>query len=211
MSKAKEKKQKSRDEIEMAEGDENSEGGRPGGVDDAESAGDVSARSGDAESVSEIDRLQAENDDLRDKWLRAAADLDNFRKRTAREKQKEIGYARIGILLPLLEVLDDLERALEQGGGERGDLHKGVEMIRGKFVDKLASVGVAPFDTVGEAFDPESMEAVAAVPAPGGEANRVVGEIRKGYRLGDRVIRPAQVSVSAEAPEPDGNEVDEKS
>jgi molecular chaperone GrpE len=84
-------------------------------------------------------------------------------------------------------------------------------MIRGKFVNQLASVGVAPFETVGEAFDPESMEAVAAVPVSGGEPNRVVGEIRKGYRLGDRVIRPAQVSVSAEAPDSDGNEENEKS
>jgi len=158
----------------------------------------------DREGGTGEDRLRAEVEEFRDKWLRSAAELDNFRKRTARERQREIRFARDGVVLPLLEVLDDLERALDhEGGGSDDELREGVDMIRQKFLDKLAEVGIEPFSSVGEDFDPEKMEALATISMDDVEPNRVVGEIRKGYRMNDRILRPAQVSVAAAKAEPD--------
>ncbi len=151
------------------------------------------------DTLSEVEELQAEIETLRDKWLRSVADMDNFRKRTARERKREVEFARMGVLLPLLDVLDDLERSLDHSGGGDKDLRKGVELIREKFNKALTSFSVIPFETVGKAFDPENMEALAAVPTADVEENQVIGEIRRGYRRHDRLIRPAQVSVAAPA------------
>lgn len=165
-------------------------------VDEGLQDADVS-ESSDVAELSELELLKLENEELRDKWLRAVADLDNFRKRTSRDRQRELEFCRMGVLLPLFEVLDDLERALDHGGREEEDVRTGVEKIRDKFVNQLASIGVTSLSAEGEAFDPECMEALATVPTAEVESDRVIGEIRKGYRLGDRIIRPAQVSVSA--------------
>ncbi|MFH1279872.1 MAG: nucleotide exchange factor GrpE [Candidatus Eisenbacteria bacterium] len=153
-----------------------------------------------AEAPSEADELGRRAADLEDKWLRAVADLDNFRKRTARDRERDLWAARAGVTIPLLEVLDDFDRAL--GGEEDGaPFRKGVEMIRGKFVAVLEGLGVRGFDSVGEPFDPERHDALQNVPDPGVPAGHVAAEIRRGYLSGDRVLRPAMVAVAAPAAE----------
>ena len=142
--------------------------------------------------------LREENEKLRDKWLRAVADLDNFRKRAARDRQRELLFARTGVIVPLLEVLDDMERAADHDGASADDLIKGIEMTREKFVDKLSSIGVEPIATIGKPFDPDVMEALATIPSAKSDPGTVIAEIRKGYLLNDAVIRHAQVSVAAE-------------
>jgi len=127
------------------------------------------------------------------------ADLDNFRKRTAREREKERGLLKGALVLPFLDVMDDLERALAEKGGGEEDFRRGVEMIRRKFLAVLGAQGVEPFPSMDTPFDPERHEALQTVPDPDREAGMVAAEIRRGYRMGDRVLRPAQVAVAAPA------------
>ncbi|MBN1826742.1 MAG: nucleotide exchange factor GrpE [Candidatus Eisenbacteria bacterium] len=160
---------------------------------------------GSAEPTEE-DTLRLRVEELNDRWLRAVADLDNFRKRTAREREKERGLIRAAVILPLLDVLDDLERALAKGkGAGPEDFRSGIEMIHRKFLGALGEQGVLPIASLDRPFDPELHEAFQAVPDPSGEEGRVVAEIRRGYRIGDHVIRPSQVAVSA-PPAGDGSE-----
>ncbi len=156
-----------------------------------------------------LEVLREENEKLRDKWLRAVAELDNFRKRAARDRQREILFARTAAIVPLLEVLDDVERAVDHEGASVDDLRRGIEMIRDKFIDKLASIGVEAIESMEKPFDPERMDALATVPCADVPAGTVIGEIRKGYLLNDAVIRHAQVSVAA-VPDDDGPDGDEK-
>jgi molecular chaperone GrpE len=145
--------------------------------------------------------LRLEIAGLTDKWLRAAADLENYRKRTARDRERDLWSARAGVALALLEVLDDLERALADDKGDADAFRRGVELIRSKFLSALDSIGVSPFVSVGEPFDPEKHEALARVPATEAEDGRVAAEIRRGYRWGDRVLRHALVAVAEAAHE----------
>ncbi len=143
--------------------------------------------------------LRLEIAGLTDKWLRAAADLENYRKRTARDRERDLWSARAGVALALLEVLDDLERALADDKGDAEAFRRGVELIRSKFLSALDSIGVSPFVSVGEPFDPEKHEALARVPATQAEDGRVAAEIRRGYRWGGRVLRHALVAVAEAA------------
>jgi molecular chaperone GrpE len=148
-----------------------------------------------------IRTLEAKVEELTDQWLRAVAELDNFRKRAAKERRKEIFLAQAGTLRPFLDVVDDFERALSQGEAENGDVMRGVRMIYEKFQHTLESLGVEPFTAVGETFDPTCMEALTTLSVPGRPENEVVGEIRKGYRFRDEIVRTAQVTVNQPAAE----------
>lgn len=145
----------------------------------------------------ESEELRRRAAEMEDKWLRAVADLDNFRKRTARDRERDLWAARAGIALPLLDVLDDFDRALGEEG-EGGDaFREGVEMIREKFAATLEGLGVKGFDSVGEPFDPERHHALQSLPAEEVPEGHVAAEIRRGYLSGDRVLRPALVAVAA--------------
>ncbi len=143
--------------------------------------------------------LQRERDELQDRLLRTAAEFDNYRKRTEREKRDWSDATTAEILRDVLPILDDLERALAappaEDGGDAG-LRAGVELIRRQFAEVLKRRGVEPIEAIGQDFDPMWHEAVAHEPANGRRDDEITGELRRGYRIGQRLLRPAQVRVA---------------
>lgn len=162
------------------------------------------AESGDGESEEaenlrrQLEAKELEAKESRDRLLRQAADLDNYKKRATREKADAIRYANESLVKDLLPVLDNLERALRyaQGGGNGKPLLDGIEMVRKDFLEILGRHGVSQVSAVGERFDPSKHEAVAQVESKEQDPNTVVDEYRKGYYLLDRLLRPAQVTVA---------------
>jgi molecular chaperone GrpE len=151
----------------------------------------------------EADRLRAEAGQLQDKLLRQAAEYQNYRRRSENDRAEAVRRGRQEVLLPVLDVYDDLRRSLEaarQSGGAEGAvgaLVEGVELVHRKFQDALGRVGVEPIEAVGRPFDEEEHEAVMQQPAEDAEPGTVLAEVQPGYRLGDRVLRHARVIVAA--------------
>jgi len=146
------------------------------------------------------DRLAAEKTDLFDRLLRKQAEFENFRKRTEREMQETYRRARADVLLDILPALDNLERALKHS--ENADatvLHEGLALIYKQLSDTLGRHGLEAIDSVGKPFDPELHEAVAAEPNEEVEDHTVLDELQRGYKLGDRLLRPARVKVSVQS------------
>ena len=141
--------------------------------------------------------MKAERDRLYDAWLRTTADFENSRKRTERERDEFRQCAIESLLLQLLPVLDNFERALESlpPGMQRG-FAEGVNLIYKQFGDLLAKHGVTPIQTEGEMFDPHLHEAVETEARNDVPHHRILCERQRGYKLGNRVIRPARVKVS---------------
>jgi molecular chaperone GrpE len=146
---------------------------------------------------SELETIRAEAADWRDKFLRKSAEFDNYRKRTRQETEFLGRAVAEALVLQLLPIMDDFDRVLEHSAPD-DPLRKGVELIRDKLRAFFESQNVQRCDCVGKPFDPEEHEAVMTQPTPGFPPGTVLNVIRPGYRLGDRVIRHAQVIVSAE-------------
>jgi molecular chaperone GrpE len=141
--------------------------------------------------------LKKERDELYDRLLRATAEFDNYRKRTERERRETSERVTASVLEEVLPVVDDFERALRADAGTSAEtLRTGVEIIYKQFQDMLARRGVTAIDAVGERFDPHVHQAVAYDESPGHRDGEVVEELRRGYRLGDRLLRPAMVRVA---------------
>jgi molecular chaperone GrpE len=131
-----------------------------------------------------------------DSYLRLAADFDNYRKRVAREHSELTARANERLVNELLPVLDDLERALEAATEhEEAKLEEGVQLVHRSLAALLERHGLTEIDTEG-AFDPHVHEALLAQPAEGAEEGSVLQVLQKGYRLGDKVLRPARVIVA---------------
>ena len=144
-----------------------------------------------------ITELRREADDYRDRWLRKTAEFDNYRKRVERERREHADQAIVDLLESLLIVVDDFDRALTvEAGPEAEAYRKGVELIHAKFHDLLKRRGVTPIDALGADFDPNFHQAVMHESSPGHRDGEVIGELRKGYMLGDRLLRPAMVKVA---------------
>ena len=141
--------------------------------------------------------LQRERDDYRDRWMRKSAEFDNYRKRVERERREQSDQAVVDLLQELLLVVDDFDRALTVDSGD-GDpaYRKGVELIHGKLHDLLGKYGVKPIDALGADFDPNVHQAVVHEVSPDHREGEVIGELRKGYTLNDRLLRPAMVKVA---------------
>jgi molecular chaperone GrpE len=133
-----------------------------------------------------------------DRWLRQTAELDNFKKRTARERDEAIRLANEALIKDLLPVVDNLERAVAHasGGGNGKPLVEGVEMVLRQFLDVLTKHGAVQMLAVGQPFDPAKHEAMTQVESDDHEPNSVVEEHQKGYLFRDRLLRPALVSVA---------------
>lgn len=145
----------------------------------------------------EMARSQAEIADLSSRLLRAQADFENYRRRTAKEREDLVAYANQRLLISFLPVLDNLDRALSAPKVEGDDkLRQGVELTARSFREILAKEGVIPIEAAGTPFDPNLHEAVMTVESEEHEDGTVVAEFQKGYRLADRVIRPSMVQVS---------------
>jgi molecular chaperone GrpE len=136
--------------------------------------------------------LQRDYRELNDRYLRLAADFDNFRKRSAREMDAQARFAVEGFAVELLEVADNFERALRS---EDGKAREGLEQIQKLFRTVLERHGIYPIESVGTRFDPACHEAVVSLPSEC-EEGTVVEEFTSGYRMHDRVIRCAKVAVS---------------
>lgn len=146
----------------------------------------------------QLEKKESEAKENYDRFLRQVAELENFKKRMAREKGEAIRYANENLMKDLLPVLDNLERAVDhaQGGDNGKPLLEGVEMVLKGFLDVLNKYGVTQISAKGESFDPEKHEAIAQVESEAYEPNTVVEEHHKGYYLLDRLLRPSLVSVA---------------
>jgi molecular chaperone GrpE len=144
----------------------------------------------------EVDRLRRALDEEQQRTLRVLADLDTIRRRAAREHEAARREGRRAALLPLLPVLDTLERALAAGSTDRA-FYDGVAATHRLFLGALREAGAEPIESVNRPFDPTVHEAVATVLADQVEPGTVVRELRRGWRLGDELLRPAQVVVAA--------------
>jgi molecular chaperone GrpE len=147
---------------------------------------------------------ETEAKDNYDRFVRAVADLDNFKKRTQRERAETLRFAQEPLIRDLLPVVDNLERAVThaQSGDNGQPLVEGVGLVLRSLLDLLEKHGVARIDARGERFDPNRHEALARVERADEEPNRVVDQYQPGYLLHDRLLRPAQVTVSARPDKP---------
>ncbi len=132
-----------------------------------------------------------------DRFLRAQAELENYKKRVEREKSNLVKYGNEELIKAILPVIDNLERALNHSAGEDSDgLKEGVKITLNQLLQVLEKFGVTPVPSVGEPFDPSKHEAMMRVESTDHEPNTVVTELQKGYFLNDRLLRPAMVSVA---------------
>ena len=156
------------------------------------------ASSGAAPAGSELQKVQAERDSLFDRLARQQAEFDNYRKRATREQQEFRQYAVSDALKQFLPVLDSFDRALAVSSNDGGDekLRSGVELVRKQMLDTLARLGVTPIEAEGSVFDPQFHEAIEMVDTPDAKDNHVISELQRGYRLKDRLLRPAMVRVA---------------
>lgn len=153
---------------------------------------------GEGQAVSqEIEALVAQAAKAQENWARTQADFDNFRKRTARERQELIKSANERLLQDLLAPLDHFEMGLQsaQKTSQDDPLRQGMEMVLAQFQQFLSSQGVTEIQALGQPFDPALHEAVAHQESPEPEG-QVTQQLRKGYRLNDKLLRPASVIVS---------------
>jgi molecular chaperone GrpE len=169
----------------------------------SETAGQVAAAEGEGLSDSVItadraDELQRERDEFKDLLLRKTAEFDNYRRRTERERQAQSETAAADLLGELLPLVDDLERALQaESGGEGAEAYRrGVELIHRQLMEILRKRGVKPIEALGADFDPHHHQAVAHEAVAGHREGEVIEEYRRGYMLGDRLLRPSMVKVA---------------
>ena len=148
-------------------------------------------------AAASAEQLQKERDDYYDRLLRKTAEFDNFRKRVERERKDFTEWAAADVLSDLLAVMDDFDRALAaQAPAEAQPYKTGVELIHKALADLVKKRGVTPIETLGTDFDPHKHQAVAYDVVDGAREGDVVQELRKGYMLGERLLRPALVKVA---------------
>ena len=161
-----------------------------------------------AQVLSVLDKLKAENEELKDRTLRTVAEMDNLRKRTAREMTDARTYAVSNFARDLLGVGDNLQRAIqavpaekrESGSEEFKALIEGVELTERELLKALTRAGVNKFNPEGEKFDPNFHQAMFELPDPNLPNNSVAQVVQEGYKIGDRVLRPAMVGVAKGGP-----------
>jgi molecular chaperone GrpE len=146
--------------------------------------------------LSEIERLKEDVRREHDMYLRALADFDNYRRRVERERASAARSGKRDLILSLLELLDAFDCALQHMGDAPSAVSEGVQAIHRKLLALLEEQGVAPFESVGEPFDPSLHEAIGSVESDHYEPGVVADEARRGYRWGDELLRPARVRVA---------------
>jgi molecular chaperone GrpE len=172
-------------ELPPGDGDENSSETAAGGAAVSEASG----------PGAELQKLKAERDSLLDRLARAQAEFENARRRASKEQQDFRDYAAADSIKPLLPVLDSFERAL-QVKSEPADFRSGVELIYKQLQDALAKIGVRAIPAKGEQFDPHVHEAIEMVETTDAADHEVIEELQRGYKIKDRLLRPAMVKVA---------------
>ncbi len=171
---------------------------------------EAGSSTGDASSVSDtekeleekIARLESENSELKNQYLRKQADFENYRRRMTRDKEDAVSFANQQLLLDLTSVIDDFERAIKSADESRDydAFHDGIVLIEKQLTSMLERKwGLSRFDSEGELFDPQKHEAVMTEPREDHEESMVIEDFQKGYMLHDRVLRSAKVKVSMPA------------
>lgn len=185
---------------------------RENGPDEAQTGPDAEAIAKalgmETDFVDPTEQLRAENADLKDRFLRLAADMDNLRRRTERDVRDAKAYAVTGFARDMLGVSDNLRRAIEAIPAEARDagdagfmaLVEGVEMTERAMLSALERHGVKKIEPVGQKFDPNFHQAMFEMPNPDVPNNTVVQVVQAGYTIGDRVLRPAMVGVAKGGP-----------
>lgn len=163
----------------------------------AEPAAPATAAAEEENADNSVARLQNDMERFKDLAMRSLADLDNYRKRAAREKEEAIKYSNAGFLEKLIPIFDNFELGLAaaRSGNEGSSILSGMEMVLKQLNDFLSDAGVQVIDALGQPFDPNLHEALAQEASDQPEGI-VVRQIRKGYKLKDRLLRPANVIVS---------------
>ena len=144
----------------------------------------------------ELETLRNELGEMKDKFIRKVAEFENFKKRSLKERMELIQTAGKEVIIDMLEVLDDCERAEKQMGSLDDNAKEGVMLVFNKLKGLLTAKGLKPMETINKDFNPDIHEAVTEVPAPTEEQKgKVIDEIQKGYYLNDKIIRYAKVVV----------------
>ncbi|HZE26320.1 MAG TPA: nucleotide exchange factor GrpE [Terriglobales bacterium] len=170
---------------ELPASDEGDEGGKPSVAEGAPPTGE-----------SELQKLTAERDTLLDRLARLQAEFENARKRAAREQQEFRDFATADAIKALLPVFDSLERALQAPASQLNEFRGGIELIYKQLQDALAKLAVRPVAAKGETFDPHVHEAIEMVETTELPDQHVIDELQRGYKLKDRLLRPAMVRVA---------------
>ena len=144
----------------------------------------------------ELEKLRKERDQYLDRLARLQAEFDNFRKRNAREQQDYRDYALVEALKGFLPILDSLDRAAKSGSTDPAQMRSGIELIDRQFHDALSKLGVQPIEAEGQSFDPNVHQAIQMEETDEAPDNTVIGELQRGYRIKDRLLRPAMVRVA---------------
>jgi molecular chaperone GrpE len=160
-------------------------------------ARDAGATGPESKEQDAVEALRAERNALQDRLLRTAAEFDNYRKRIDRERRDQADAATADALEDLLPIMDNLDLALSAPGGDDADAYrKGVELIHRQMGDLLRKRGVKAIEAVGTDFDPRFHQAVVQEVSPDHREGEVMQELRRGYMLGDRLLRAAMVKVA---------------
>ena len=150
------------------------------------------------ETTSETDKLKADYETLNNQYLRLAADFDNFRKRQEQEREALLKYGKQECMKKIIEVVDNFDRAI-QSVEKIDNVEKMKEtffVLNKQLIDSLTKLGLEHIECVGQKFDPNLHEAVMQTPTDEYEEDTIINELQKGYKLGDKVLRPSMVSVA---------------
>ena len=148
------------------------------------------------EEVSELEKLRGDYDELNDRYMRTLAEYDNFRKRSQKDIEARVSYTKTDMLSKIVPVIDNFERAACNADADFDGYRKGIEMTVNQFLEILKSMGVEAFGEVGEAFDPNFHNGVMHIDDENLGENVIADVFMKGYKIGDKVIRPATVKVA---------------
>ena len=167
---------------------------------EAEENQEVEAQDDTENTETEIDKLKSDYENLNNQYIRLAADFDNYRKRQAQERESLLKYGAEDTLKKLIEVLDNFDRG-EKAIQDVEDCEKVKEsfnLVYKQLKDALQKVGLETIECVGEEFDPNFHEAVMQTPTSEQPEHTIIAELQKGYKLGDKVLRPTLVNVATE-------------
>lgn len=156
----------------------------------------------------ELENLKVENAELKDRLLRSQAELDNFRRRTQKESLDAMKYQSIPVIRDMLPGIDNLQRAIDATDqtGDTQNLVDGIKMVSQQFADALKKHSAEPIEPIGLPFDPNLHEALTQIPSAEHPPMTVIQVIEAGYKIHDRVLRPAKVMVSCAPPEAEATE-----
>jgi molecular chaperone GrpE len=162
-----------------------------------ETAAAAETAAGTPPAEDQLETVRRERDALQDRLLRTAAEFDNFRKRMDRERADLAAFAAADVIIELLPIVDNFERALQAPAPPEAEAFRtGAELIHKQMLDLLRKRGVRPIEALGADFDPNFHQAVIHEESPEHREGEVIQELQKGYLLGDRLLRPAMVKVA---------------